>query len=65
MAADTEAGRPLLAATCVGRLRSDVPASGFFLVAEALGPFGSAPDSPPAHEFHLRELDRLLSRYRR
>lgn len=65
MAEDAEAGRPLLAAMCVGRLRGDLPAPGFFLTAEALGLFDGAPDERRAREFHLRERERLSEFYRR
>lgn len=64
MAEDAEAGRPLLAAICVGRLRGDLPAAGFFLTAEELGLYDGAPEGPRAREFHLKELGRLFAFYR-
>jgi len=64
MAEDAKAGRPLLAAICVGRLRGDLPAPGFFLAAGALGLFDGAPEDPQAREFHQRELGRLFDLYR-
>lgn len=64
MAEDAEAGRPLLAALCVGRLRHDLPARGFFMTAEALGLFAGAPEGPVARDFHVRELARVFDFYR-
>ncbi|MBN9548957.1 MAG: hypothetical protein J0H31_08775 [Alphaproteobacteria bacterium] len=63
MAEDAEAGRPLLAALCVGRLRNDLPARGFFMTAEALGLFAGAPEGPAARDFHIRELARVFDFY--
>ena len=60
-AEDAEAGDPLLAALCVGRLRHNMPAPGFFMVAEALGLFMSDPEGPEARDFHERELARVLA----
>ncbi|MFC3209031.1 MAG: hypothetical protein WA973_15515 [Mesorhizobium sp.] len=65
MAEDAEAGDPLLAALCVGRLRHNMPAPGFFMVAEALGLFMSDPEGPEARDFHERELARVFGKYRR
>ncbi|WP_206519463.1 hypothetical protein [Mesorhizobium sp. M2C.T.Ca.TU.002.02.1.1] len=64
MAEDAEAGRPLLASLCVGRLRHDLPAPGFFMTAEALGLFAGAPEGPLAQDFHVRELARVFDLYR-
>jgi len=64
MAEDAEAGRPLLAALCVGRLRHALPAPGFFMTAEALGLFAGAPEGPVARDFHVRELARAFDFYR-
>lgn len=64
MAEDAEAGRPLLAALCVGRLRHDLPAPGFFMTAEALGRFAGAPEGPVARDFHVRELVQVFDFYR-
>ncbi len=65
MAEDAEAGRPLLAALCVGRLRHNMPAPGFFMIAEALGLFVGEPEGPEARNFHERELTRVFAGYRR
>lgn len=64
MAEDAKAGRPLLAALCVGRLHGGIPAPGFFLTAGALGLFDGVPENPNAREFHQRELGRLFNLYR-
>lgn len=64
MAEDAEAGRPLLAALCVGRLRHDLPAPGFFMSAEALRLFEGGPEGPVARDFHVRELARVFDYYR-
>ena len=60
MVEDAEMGRPLLAALCVGRLRHNMPAPGFFMIAEALGLFVGEPEGPEAKNFHERELTRVL-----
>lgn len=65
MAEDAEAGDPLLAALCVGRLRHNMPAPGFFMVAEALGLFVGHPEGPEARDFHEGELARVFGKYRR
>jgi hypothetical protein len=65
MAEDAKAKRPQLAAICVGRLRGNLPAPGFFLAAEALGLFEGEPEGSQAREFHLKELNRLFDLYRR
>lgn len=64
MAEDAEAGRPLLAALCVGRLRHNLPAPGFFTTAGELGLFTGDPEGREARDFHERELDRIFTRYR-
>ncbi|AZO25874.1 hypothetical protein EJ070_24920 [Mesorhizobium sp. M1E.F.Ca.ET.045.02.1.1] len=64
MAEDAEAGRPLLAALCVGRLRNDLPAPGFFMTAQVLGLFSGAPEGPVARDFYMRELARVFDFYR-
>ena len=61
MAEDAEAGRPLLAALCVGRLRHGLPAPGFFMAAEALRLFEGG---PAARDFHTRELACAFDYYR-
>ena len=65
MAEDAEAGRPLLTALCVGRLRHNMPAPGFFMIAEALGLFVGEPEGPEARNFHEGELARVFAMYRR
>ena len=65
MAEDAAAGRPLLAALCVGRLRRNLPAPGFFTTAEALGLFTGDPEGIGAQDFHERELARIFAIYRR
>lgn len=64
MAEDAEAGRPLLATLCVGRLRHGLPAPGFFMAAEALRLFKGAPEGPVARDFHVCELARVFDYYR-
>lgn len=64
MEEDAEAGRPLLAVLCVGRLRHGLPAPGFFMTVEALGLFAGAPEGPVARDFHVRELARVFDFYR-
>lgn len=64
MAEDADANRPLLAALCVGRLRQDLPAPGFFMTAGALGLFAGGPDGPEARDFHVGELARVFEFYR-
>ncbi len=65
MAEDRAAGRPLLAAFCVGRLGGDLPARGFFMAAQALGLFAGDPEGQEARDFHHRELGRALDFYQR
>jgi hypothetical protein len=57
------AGRPMLAALCVSRIRPGIPASGFFLAARVLGVFSGDPTGPEARAFHAIELQRVLSFY--
>ena len=40
---DVAAGRPILSAICISKMRTGIPASGFFLAAEALGVFLAIP----------------------
>ncbi|WP_200957784.1 hypothetical protein [Mesorhizobium sp. Root157] len=65
MAEDAAADRPLLAALCVGRLRRNLPAPGFFVTAGMLGLFMGDPEGPEARDFHDRELAGVFSMYRR
>ncbi len=64
MAEDAAAGRPLLAALCVGRSRQGLPARGFFDTAQALGLFDGDPEGPEARDFHEREFRRVLASHR-
>lgn len=64
MAQDAAAGRPLLAALCVGRLGRNMPRPGFFITAEELGLYKGPSEGPEAHDFHQRELARLFAMYR-
>ena len=61
---DVAAGRPILSAICISKMRTGIPASGFFLAAEALGVFSGDPTGPEACAFHASELQRVLSFYR-
>jgi hypothetical protein len=63
MEEDVAAGRPILAAICVSKMRSGIPARGFFLAAQALGVFSGDPSGPEAQAFHARELQRALQFY--
>jgi len=63
MKADIAAGRPMLAALCVSKIRPGIPARGFFLAAKVLGVFSGDPTGPEARAFHAIELQRVLSFY--
>ncbi len=63
MADDVAAGRPMLAALCVSKMRPGIPACGFFLKAQVLGVFTGDPTGPEACVFHADELQRVLSFY--
>ena len=65
MADDVAAGRPILSAICVSKMRTAIPARGFFLAAQALGVFSGHPTGSEAFAFHALELQRVLSFYRR
>ena len=60
---DAAAGRPLLAALAISKVRPGMPAPGFFHKAETLGLFNGDPTGPEAFAFHARELRRALSFY--
>ena len=60
---DVAAGRPMLAALCVSKIRPGIPARGFFLAAQVLGVFSGDPTGPEARAFHADELQRVLSFY--
>ena len=64
MEEDAAAGRPLLAALCLSRTGSGLPARGFFDKAAALGLFAGDPAGPAARAFHAGELVRLQAAYR-
>jgi hypothetical protein len=65
MVEDAEVDRPLLAALCVGRLRHNLPAPGFFAIAGELRLFMGDSEGPEARDFHERELARVFGMYRR
>ncbi len=58
MREDAAAGRPLLAARVVSRVRDGLPAPGFFDLARRLGLVG-AESGPTARAFHQTQLRRL------
>lgn len=64
MVEDAAQGRPLLAAVCISRSGSGLPARGFFDKAAGLGLFTGDPAGPEARAFHARELARLLEAWR-
>ena len=51
MEEDFAAARPMLAALCVSKMQSGVPARGFFLAAQSLGAFSGDPTGPEARDF--------------
>ena len=61
---DVAAGRPILSAICVSKMRTGIPARGFFLEARALGIFSGDPMGAEARAFHARELQRVFSFYK-
>lgn len=63
MAADTAAGRPLLAAVVVSRTRQGLPAPGFFAHARELGRYAGPERGPAAADFHTSELAAVHERY--
>ena len=63
MQEDVAAGRPLLAAICVSKMRPGIPGHGFFLAAQALGVFSGDPAGPEAYHFQAAELHRVLAFY--
>ena len=60
MAEDVAAGRPLIAALVVGKMRDGQPAPGFFECAAQLGRFAGAASGPDARAFHALELKAAL-----
>ena len=65
MADDVAAGRPMLAALCVSKIRPGIPARGFFLAAQVLGVFSGDSTGPEARAFHAIELQRVFAFYGR
>jgi hypothetical protein len=61
---DVAAGRPMLAALCVSKMQTGIPARGFFLKAKVLGVFSGDPMGPEAFAFHAGELQCVLAFYR-
>lgn len=59
MREDAAAGRPLLAARVVSRVRDGLPAPGFFDLARRLGLHVGAESGPTARAFHQTQLRRL------
>lgn len=59
MREDAAAGRPLLAARVVSRVRDGLPAPGFFDLARRLGLHVGAESGPAARAFHQAQLRRL------
>ena len=60
---DVAAGRPLLSAVAVSRVRPGIPGRGFFLKARGAGLFSGDLDGPEAFAFHTRELQRAFGFY--
>ena len=58
---DVAAGRPMLAALCVSRMRHGIPARGFFLAAQGLEISTGDPTGLEARAFHAIELQRVLA----
>jgi hypothetical protein len=57
---DAAAGRPLLAALCIGKARPGLPGPGFFLKARTLGLHSEEADE---RAFHTSESRRAISFY--
>jgi len=60
---DVAAGRPMLAALCVSKMRPGILVCGFFLAAQVLGAFWRSDGPGGACAFHAIELQRVLSFY--
>ena len=60
---DLAAGRPLLSAVAVSKVRPGIPGRGFFLKVRRAGLFSGDLDGPEAFAFHTRELQRALGFY--
>ena len=63
MEEDAAAGRPLLAALCVSKTKSEIPAPGFFEKALALGVYSGSVDGSDALAYHASELRRVYAFY--
>lgn len=61
MREDAAAGRPLLAARVLGRVRGGLPAPGFFALAQVLGLYAGAESGPQASAFHQAQLRALAA----
>lgn len=59
MREDAAAGRPLLAARVISRVRGGLPAPGFFDLATRLGLHDGAESGPAAQAFHAAQLRAL------
>jgi hypothetical protein len=59
MREDAAAGRPLIAARVVSRVRDRLPAPGFFDLATRLGLHAGAESGPAARAFHQAQLQAL------
>ena len=60
---DVAAGRPMLAALCVSKMRPSILVCGFFLAAQVLGAFLAIRRARRRCAFHAIELQRVLSFY--
>jgi hypothetical protein len=61
MADDIKAGRPLIAALAISKVRSGLPAPGFFDCAARLGRFSEDAAGPEAWAFHAREFHAAIA----
>jgi len=64
MREDAEAGRPLLAARVVSRVRGGLPAPGSFELAGRLGCHDGSESGPAARAFHAAQLRALAEQGR-
>lgn len=60
---DVAAGRPMLAALCVSKMRPGILVCGFFLAPRFWGLFWRSDGPGAACAFHAIELQRVLSFY--
>ena len=54
---DAAAGKPLIAALVISKVRGGLPAPGFFDCAHRVRRFDGDPSGPEAHAFHAAEFD--------